>query len=70
MKNKKSFAKKLKLNKESIVGLNTQDMSAVAGGSGDTCPAFCCCDTSVIISATHQNPCPVPFTEAPISVCC
>lgn len=70
MKTQKSFERKLNLKKETISRLNDRKMIEVAGGSGDTCNTFvCCCDTSVPIP-TGQNPCPIPFTEAPISKCC
>jgi natural product precursor len=68
MKTQKSFSRRLKLSKETIAQLGDRNMNEVKGGDTASAP-HCCCNTTEII-VTNQNPCPVPFTEAPISVCC
>lgn len=62
MKAQKSFSRRLKLSKETIARLGDKNMNEVKGGESGTIPGCCL--------PTHQNPCPIQFTEGPISVCC
>jgi hypothetical protein len=69
MKKQKKFERKLKFKKETVARLNHNNMNNVNGGISAGSNPECCCNTSDP-PETKQNPCPVPFTEAPISECC
>jgi hypothetical protein len=70
MKKQKRFNRRLNLSKETIAQLSDRSKIKAAGASGNTCLHTCtCCDTTIPVP-TGQNPCPIPFTESPVSQCC